>query len=95
MMANLIALIFVVLVIVLGIGTCYVIVANGASTTTSVDTFGDNPPADTVTQNEVSSSFAVASMPILFIGFFIMICVILVAAIAWLWKTGKSKASAY
>jgi hypothetical protein len=94
-MANLIALIFVVFVLVLGIGTCWAITANGAATATSTDTFGDHPSAQTIAQNNASSTTAVKTMPVLFIGFFIMICVILVAAFAWLWKTGKSKASKY
>ena len=94
-MANIVALIFVIFVLVLGIGACWAIAASGSATNTPVDTFGDTPPADTVTQNEVSSGLAVASMPVLLIGFFVMICVVLVAAFAWLWKTGKSKASKY
>lgn len=94
-MANLVAMIFVVLVLVLGIGACWAITASGSATTTPTDTFGNTPPTDTVAHNAASSGLAVASMPALFIAFFIMICVILVAAIAWLWKTGTSKASKY
>lgn len=95
MMANLVAMIFVVLVMVFGTGACWMIAASGSATKTPVDTFGDKPPADTISQNTASSSLAVASMPVLVIAFFIMVCVILVAAFAWLWKTGKSKASGY
>jgi len=94
-MANLIAMMFVVLVMVLGIGACWAIAASGAATTTPTDTFGDTPPADTTTQNTAASSLSVASMPILMIAFFVMVCVVLVSAFAWLWKTGKSKASKY
>ena len=94
-MANLVAIIFVVMVMVLGIGACWVIAANGSATSTPTDTFGNTPPANTVTHNTASSGLAVASMPVLIIAFFIMICVILVAAVAWLWKTGTSKASKY
>jgi disulfide bond formation protein DsbB len=94
-MANLVALIFVVLVLVLGIGACWAITANGAATTTSTDTFGDHPPTDTIHQNNASSGTAVKTMPVLLIGFFVMICVILVAGFAWLWGAGKSKASKY
>ena len=94
-MGNLVALIFVVMVIVLGIGACWVITASGASTPTTVDTFGDTPPATSMIQNNASAGVAVESMPVLFIGFCIMICVLLVAAFAWLWKAGRSKASKY
>jgi hypothetical protein len=94
-MANLIAGIFVIMVIVLGIGACWAIAASGAATPTPTDSFGDTPPAATVAQNAASSDLSVASMPILIIAFFIMICVVLVAAFSWLWKTGKSKASKY
>lgn len=94
-MGNLLTLIFVVLVIVLGIGACWAITANGAATATTTDSFGDAPPAQSTTQSEAAGSTAVATMPVLLIGFFVMICVILVASFAWLWNTGKSKASKY
>jgi predicted small integral membrane protein len=95
MMANLVAMIFVVLVMVLGIGACWVIAANGATSGTATDTFGNTPSADTVAQDAAASDLAVKSMPVLLIAFFIMVCVILVAAFVWLWKTGKTKASKY
>ena len=94
-MANLVAMIFVVFVIVLGIGACWAITANGATTTAATDTFGNKPPAQAITQDNASSKLATSGMPILYIAFFIMICVILTAAMAWLWKTGKSKPSKY
>lgn len=94
-MGNVTALIFVVLVIVLGIGACWAITASGSSTTAPQDTFGDKPSASTIQQNNASANMAVKTMPVMFISFFIMVCVILVAAFAWLWKTGKSKASKY
>ena len=94
-MANLIVMIFVVMVMVLGIGACWAIAASGSSSATPVDTFGAQPPADTVSQSDAASTLSVATMPVLVIAFFIMICVILVASFAWLWKTGKSKASKY
>ena len=95
MMANLIALIFVVMVIVLGIGASWAIVANGSANTAPTDTFGNKPPAAAMNQDNASAKMAVATMPLMYIAFFIMICVVLVAAMAWLWKTGKSKASKY
>ena len=94
-MANIVAMIFVVMVIVLGIGTCWAITANGAATPSSTDTFGDAPPVLAQGQNAASSDVAVATMPVIYIAFFIMICVVLVAGFAWLWKSGKSKASKY
>lgn len=94
-MGNLIALILVVLVIVMGIGAVFAITANGAATTPATDTFGDTASPDTIAHNNQSSGLAVASMPVMFIVFFIMICVVLVAAVVWLWKTGKSKSSGY
>jgi hypothetical protein len=95
MMANLVALIFVIMVLVLGIGACWAITANGAATTAPTDTFGHRASNETIQQNNASTSVAVETMPVLFIGFFVLICVVLVAAFAWLWKTGKSKASKY
>lgn len=94
-MVNLVALIFVVMVMVLGIGACWVIAGSGSATAAPTDTFGDKPPADTQDQNTASSNVAVATMPIMYIGFFIMICIVLVAGFAWLWKSGKSGASKY
>lgn len=94
-MANLTALFFVVLVIVLGIGACWVITANSATMTTPTDTFGENPPSTTTDHNTASSELAVSSMPVVMVGFFVMVCVILVAVFAWLWKSGKSKPSRY
>ena len=94
-MTNLVAMILVIFAIVIGIGACWAIAANGAVAPDSTDTFGDAPPADTVYQSAASSEIAVATMPVLAISFFIVICVILVASFAWLWKTGKSKASKY
>lgn len=94
-MGNLLALIFVMMVIVLGIGACWAIAANGAAIPIQNDTFGDGPPADAIAQNEAASHTAVTTMPVLLIGFIIMICVILVASVAWFWKTGTSKASKY
>jgi uncharacterized membrane protein YqiK len=95
MMGNLIALIFVVLVIILGIGACWAITANGASTAPAQDTFGNKAPASAIQQGNESASLAVKTMLVLLIAFFIMVCVILVAGVAWFWKTGKSKASKY
>lgn len=94
-MGNLLSFIFVVLVMIIGIGACWAIAASGSSTTATTDTYGDHPPAATIQQNNASASMAVKTMPVLFIGFFVMICVILAAAVAWLWKTGKSKPSKY
>ena len=94
-MGNLTTLIFVAFVIVLGIGTVWVIAANGSMSTTPVDTFGDTPPAQAMVQNNASADMAVKTMPMLLIAFIIMVCVILVAAFAWFWKTGNSKASKY
>jgi hypothetical protein len=94
-MGNLIALIFVMFVIVLGIGACWAITANGASAPVQTDTFGETPPADTMERNNESADLAVATMPVGLIAFIVMICVILVAAFAWLWKTGRSKPSKY
>jgi hypothetical protein len=94
-MGNLTALIFVVMVLVLGIGACWAITANGASTTPPTDTFGNRASNQTIDQNNASAHLSVQTMPIVFIAFFIMICVVLVAGVAWLWKSGKSKASKY
>lgn len=94
-MGNMIPLIFVIFVVVLGIGACWAIAASGAATDTPTDTFGNTPPADTVAQNQQSSGVAVATMPVLLIAFFIMVCVVLVAGFAWLWNTGKTKVSGY
>jgi len=94
-MGNVVALLFVAFVVVLGIGACWAITANGAATDTPTDTFGNTPPADTVAHNADSSGLAVATMPVLLVAFFIIVCVVLVAGFAWLWNTGKSKPSRY
>jgi phage-related minor tail protein len=94
-MGNMIALILVAFVIVLGIGACWAITANGAAAGTATDTFGNTPPADTIAHDGESSGLAVATMPVMLIAFFVLVCVILVAGFAWLWNTGKSKASRY
>jgi hypothetical protein len=94
-MGNLLTLIFVMLVIVLGIGACWAITANGAATTAPSDTFGQKPPAQAMNQDNASARTATATMPVLLIGFIIMICVILVASVAWFWNVGKSKPSKY
>ena len=70
-MANLVAMIFVVMVIVLGIGACWAITASGSATPTSTDTFGNTPPADTIAHNSDSSGLAISAMPVVFIAFFI------------------------
>lgn len=95
-MGNLIALIFVVLVLVLGIGACWAITANGASMAPTTDTFGNMASNQSLDQDNASARVAVQTMPLAsYIAFFVMICVILAAAVAWFWKTGKSKASKY
>ena len=94
-MGNLISLLFVVLVMVLAIGAVYAITASGSAMDAPTDTFGNTAPAQTVAQNENSSNIAVQTLPVIFIAFFIMICVVLAAGFAWFWKTGKSKASSY
>ena len=94
-MANLVALIFVILVVVIGIGSVFAITANGAATTPAKDTFGNTAPISVIQHNNESSNLAVKTTPTIFIVFFVMICVVLVAAIAWLWKTGKTKPSGY
>ena len=94
-MGNLIALILVIMVIVLGVGACWAITANGAATASASDSFGNTAPVSTINQNEQSSSVAVGTMSVLLIPFIILICVLLVSGFAWLWATGKSKASKY
>lgn len=90
-MANLLGLIFVVFLIGFGVMACYGIVANGASQTPTVDSFGNQPPAPSVAQQAQSSSFATATMVVLPIIFIISICVVIVAAIVWFYKTGSRK----
>lgn len=94
-MANLIALLFVAFVIVIGIGSCWVITASGSATPVATDTFGNTPSSTAMIQDNQSSGMAVAAMPTLFISFFVMVCVILCAGMVWLWKTGKTKVSGY
>ena len=94
-MANLVALLFVVFAVVLGIGACWVIAANGAAHPVVNDTFGNAPSAEIQEHNAGSTGIAVSTMPVLYICFFVLVGVVLVAGFAWLWKTGKSKASKY
>jgi len=94
-MGNLTALIFVVMVLVLGIGACWAITANGAATAPPTDTFGNRAPDQTIEQDNASARVSVQTMPILFIAFFVVVCAVLVAGAVWLWKSGKSKSSKY
>jgi hypothetical protein len=92
---NLLAMFLVVLIIVLGLGACWAITAQGSATGPVTDSFGNTPPASTMTQDNKSVALAVATMPIGLIPFIIAICAILVIAFIWFWKTGHTKASKY
>ena len=94
-MVNLLALILLAFVVVLGIGACWAITANGAATGPMTDSFGNAPPAEISQHNGQSSAVAIATMPAAYIGFFVIICIVIAAAFAWLWKTGRSKPSKY
>jgi hypothetical protein len=92
-MANLLGIIFVVFVIGFGVTACWAITANGAAHQTTTDSFGNTPPDQAVIQDNQSSNMATATMPILPVVFVIMVCVVIVSAAAWLWKTGGGKSS--
>ncbi|MCK9591446.1 MAG: hypothetical protein M0Q91_05485 [Methanoregula sp.] len=94
-MNGLLAMLFVVLIIVLGLGASWAITANGAATGPSTDTFGNTPPASTIEQDNASASLAVALMPIGTFAFIIAVCVVLVIAIVWLWKSGHNTKGKY
>jgi uncharacterized membrane protein len=94
-MANLVALLLVVFAVVAGIGLCWAIAASGAAAPTSEDTFGNGPPADTVAHNADTEGLAVSTMPVMYIVFFILVGVVMVAGFAWMWKVGRSKPSRY
>ena len=94
-MSNLTAMFLVVMVIVIGIGACWAITANGSTTGINSDSFGNTPPASTIHQDNATGDLATKTMVISYLPFFIAICVIIVSAIAWLYSTGKSKGAKY
>lgn len=89
------AMILVVLVIVLGIGAVWAITGQGAATGPVHDSFGNTQPGAIINQTNTSANLAVATMPIVYMAFIIAVCVVLVIAFVWMWKTGKSKANKY
>ena len=94
-MSGPLAMIMVVMVIVLGIGACWAITGQGASTGPVQDSFGNTPPPAAVIQGNASGSLAVATMPVTYMAFIIAVCVVIVMGFAWLWSAGKSKPSKY
>jgi len=91
-MSSPLAMILVVFIIVLGIGACWAITGQGASTGPVQDSFGNTQISN---QSNESAALAVATMPVMYMAFIIAICVVLVIAFAWMWKTGKTKPSKY
>lgn len=89
------AMLFVVFIIVLGIGSIWAITANGAATGPVTDSFGNAPPNNTIEQDNASAALAVDTMVIAPFAFIIAVCVVLVIAVAWLWKTGSNKKGKY
>ena len=89
------AMIFVIFIIVLGLGACWAITAQGASAGPITDSFGNRPPNATIEQDNASSSFAVATMPVMYMAFFIAVCVVLVISLVWLWKNGHYQKGKY
>jgi len=94
-MSGPLAMILVVLVIVIGIGAAWAITGQGAATAPVKDTFGNTQSPAVINQSNQSAGLAVATMPTIYIAFIIAVCVVLVMAFAWLWKTGKSKPQKY
>jgi hypothetical protein len=94
-MSALTSTIFVILVIVLGIGGIWIITAHGASTPAIKDSYGNTADANTIHQNNESGSLAIATMPLAMMPFIIVICIVLVIAVAWLWRTGTTKGKKY
>jgi hypothetical protein len=89
------AMILVVLIIVMGIGAAWAITAQGAATTPIQDSFGNTATANVINQTNQSAGLAVATMPVVYIAFIIVVCVVLVVAFVWLWNTGKNKKGKY
>lgn len=89
------AMIFVVFVIVLGVGSVWAITAQGASTGPVSDSFGNTPPNNSIIQDNQSAGIAVATMPLGIMAFFIAICAVIAIGAVWLWNTGKGKSGKY
>ncbi|MCK9591365.1 MAG: hypothetical protein M0Q91_05080 [Methanoregula sp.] len=89
------AMLLVVFIIVLGIGAAWAITANGAATGPVMDSFGNAPPNNTIEQDNASAALAVSTMAVLPVVFIIGVCVVLVIAVAWLWKSGHSSKGKY
>jgi hypothetical protein len=94
-MSGPLAMILVVMVIVIGIGSVWAITGQGASTAPVQDSFGNTQSPAVINQANTSGSLAVATMPIIYMAFIIAVCVVLVIAFVWLWRSGKSKPGKY
>lgn len=89
-MANLLVLLFVALVVVFGAGACWIIAGNGMAKTPTTDSFGNQAPDTDIAQQGAASTFSVSTMFVFPTIFIIVVCAIIVAAVAWLYKTGKN-----
>jgi hypothetical protein len=89
------AMIFVIFVIALGFGACWVITAQGSAAEPMQDSFGNTPDPDLTTQSEIGSGLAIGIMPILPMAFMVAVCVVLVIAFLWFWQNGRYKTSKY
>lgn len=89
------AMIFVILVIVLGIGAAWGITAHGAATAPLKDSFGNVANGSIPNQTAPAANLAVSTMPILPIVFILAVCVVLVIVVLWFWSRGKYGKSEY
>ncbi len=89
------AMILVIFVIVLGIGACWAITGQAASTGPVEDTFGENQNPEIIEQANGTAGVAIETMPLVYLPFAVGVCAVLVIAFAWLWKTGRSKPEKY
>ena len=89
-------MIFVVLCIVLTIGSVWGITAQGSTNYVTTDTFGNPRDAGTINHtSNISGALAISTMPLMYVVFFLAVCVVLVMVFAWLWNIGHTHESKY
>lgn len=93
-MPSVAAMIFVIMIVVLGIGSCWAITAQGAANGPQVDTFNNSVNATYLSHvTTISTPFGISSMVVTYIPFFLAVLVLISMVFAWLWKAGHGTQS--
>jgi len=89
------AMILVIFVIVIGIGSAWAITAQSAAQPPMQDSAGHTQNSSVINATAATSSIAISTMPILNMAFIIAVCVILVIVLVWFWRNGQYKQKKY